>query len=266
MVKAIVGISCNYKAEEWPHHLMGDKYVRAVIEAAGCVPLLIPAVGEDLDVDALLAGLDGVLLTGGRSNVEPHHYDGPPPRDATLLDPMRDGVSLPLVRRAAELMVPIFGICRGIQEINVAFGGSLHQHLHEVDGRFDHRMERELPIIERFRPRKRIRISPGGYLAKLNGGEEAVVNSLHSQGIDRLGHGLTVEATAEDDTVEAVTVTGAETFALGVQWHPEYQPLEHPLYAAMFGAFGDAARQRAEVRLNGGADAAPVKIAGNHLS
>jgi len=249
-MKAIIGISCNYKADDVrSHHLTGDKYVRAVLEAAGAVPVLIPALGAAMDTDGLLAGLDGVLLTGGASNVEPQHYGGHPPRDESLIDGQRDQVILPLVRRAVASGVPVFGVCRGHQEINVAFGGSLHQHLHEVDGREDHRMERDRPLDERFRPRHQIRIRNGSLLRTLNGGaEEAFVNTLHGQAIDRLGDGLQVDATAQDSTIEAISVKDAAAFAIGVQWHAEWRPSDQPLHAALFKAFGEAASRRAGAR------------------
>ncbi len=249
--KPIIGISCNLKVEEhMTGHIANERYIQAIAEVADAVPILIPAIGDDMDIDALLAGLDGIMLTGGASNVEPHHYGGGEARDQNLIDKGRDAVALPLVRRAVELGVPVLGNCRGHQEINVAFGGSLHQYLHELDGYDDHRMERHLPMPERLRPRQRIEITPDGLLAALNGGAtEAMVNTLHAQGVDRLGDGLKVEAVADDGTIEALSVIGARRFALGVQWHAEWYPREHPLYQAIFEALGAAARERSQERL-----------------
>jgi putative glutamine amidotransferase len=251
LTKPVIGISCNYKTDEnFSSHMTGERYIKAVVEVADAVPVLIPAIGSDMQLEGLLNSLDGILLTGGASNVEPHHYGGGEARDQNLIDKGRDAVAIPLVRRAVEEGVPLLGNCRGHQEINVAFGGSLHQYLHELDGYEDHRMERHLPMQERLRPRQRISVTPGGVLAKLNGGKnEAMVNTLHAQGVDRLGDGLKVEAVADDGTIEAISVIGAKTFALGVQWHSEWQTRDHPLYNAIFEAFGDASRTRMAVRL-----------------
>ncbi len=250
-LKPIIGIACNFRAENgFAFHVVGDRYVRALADEAEAVPVLLPALGADTDMVSLMAGLDGVLLTGGASNVEPDHYGGHPPRDTSLVDRGRDGVALAAVRQAVATGVPLLGICRGLQEINVAFGGSLHQHLHEVPGRHDHRMERQLPMGDRLRPRQYIRLTPGGLLAEIAGGaKDAVVNTLHGQGVDRLGEGLTVEALADDGTVEALSVDGASAFALGVQWHAEYEPADHPLYRAIFQRFGAAARTRSRRRM-----------------
>ncbi|MDP6342066.1 MAG: gamma-glutamyl-gamma-aminobutyrate hydrolase family protein [Alphaproteobacteria bacterium] len=250
-IPGIVAIASNFNDDNnHQTHRVSHKYVTAVAESAGAVPVLFPAIGEQGDVETLLANIDGVLLTGGASNIEPHHYDDTPPtHDESLRDPMRDGVVLRLVRQAVDMGVPLFGICRGIQEMNVAFGGSLHQHLHEVPDRFDHRRLREKPAAEQFAPRQRITLTPGGRLQALaEGAETVMVNTLHGQGIDQLGQGLVVEAVADDGTIEAVHVAGASTFAMGVQWHAEWRVPEHDLYAALFAAFGRAVGARAAAR------------------
>ncbi len=251
--RPVVGIICSFNdIDGFPRHMLGDKYPRAVHDVCEAVPVAIPAYGDGYDIDSLLARLDGVVLTGGAANVEPHHYDGGPNRTPDLRDPRRDAVALPLARSAVAAGVPLFGICRGIQEMNVAFGGSLHQILHEVEGRFDHRRERHLPIEEQLRPRQRVALTPGALLADLSATTEQVVNSLHGQGIDRLGERLEVEAVAEDGTIEAVRVRDAETFALGVQWHNEWLVDGHPFYLALFREFGRAVRSRVKQRVNGG--------------
>ena len=255
MLRPLVGISCNRQdgdAAGYPRHVSSEKYIEAVIEAAGAMPVLLPALGDTADIDTLLHRLDGIVLTGGVSNVEPHHYDGPPSRDGTPHDPYRDGLTLRLIRAAIDARVPVLGICRGIQEMNVAFGGSLHQYLHEVPGRFDHRRERHKPLDEQLAPRHKINLTPGGQLAELLNATEVVVNSLHGQGIDRVGDGLTVEAVAEDGTVEALRLTDRGRFALGVQWHAEWQAVETPVHAAIFGAFGDAVGAFAATRSDHG--------------
>ncbi len=245
----LVGITCCRKTSgAFPVHSVGEKYVTAVADAAGALAVLVPALGARLDLVALLGRLDGILLTGSPSNIEPHHYDGGPEPADNETDPDRDETSLPLIRAAVASGVPLLGLCRGIQEVNVAFGGSLHQQLHAVEGRLDHRSDKSKPPTERYDPRHRLQLTPGGYLSELLDTTSIEVNSLHGQGIDHLAPSLAVEATAEDGTIEAVRVTTAATFALAVQWHPEYRPLANDVSTALFRAFGAAARHRAQAR------------------
>jgi putative glutamine amidotransferase len=227
-------------------HRVVDKYVMAVVDGAGGLPLLIPALGSRLEIDALLAGLDGILLTGARSNVEPHHYGGPPAPPDGHKDPARDATNLPLIRHAIAQGVPLFAICRGIQEVNVALGGTLHQEVHAVAGRLDHRSDKTVPPHERYKDAHGIALTPGSQLqALLDGATEIKVNSLHGQAIDRLADGLAVEAVAPDGTIEAVSIPGAAAFALAVQWHPESGVHDNPVSRRLFAAFGDACRARA---------------------
>jgi putative glutamine amidotransferase len=231
-------------------HRVGQKYIESVIDYAGCQPLLVPAMGEVGCFKDLIARFDGVFLTGAASNVEPHHYNGTPSRAGTLHDPGRDSTALPLARAAVEVGVPIFAVCRGIQELNVALGGSLHQNVHELPGKGEHRMNRALPSELRVQVRHPIAIQPGGLLERLMGRTgEIMVNSLHAQGIDRLADGLRVEAVSDDDIIEAVSLPAAKGFVLGVQWHPEHQvPEQWPLSKVMFDAFGEACRAHAASR------------------
>ena len=237
----LVGVtSCVKTRDEVHFHSVGEKYVDAVVAGAAAVPVLIPALG---------ARLDGLMATGSPSNVDPALYGGPPPREGNEADPARDATSLPLIRAALAQGVPLLCICRGLQELNVALGGSLHQHVHEVAGRFDHRSDKTRPLRERYGIAHPIRLTPGGALQHLfDGAERIEVNSLHGQGIDRLADGLTVEALAEDGTIEAVSVKGAAGFALAVQWHPEWAVLDNPWSRRLFAAFGAAARARAAAR------------------
>ena len=246
-MRAVVGIVCNCREIDG-HRIQatGQGYVDAVAEGAGALPLLLPALGDSCDVEAMLDRIDGLLLTGGRSNVEPRRYNGPEV-ECGPHDPARDGAAIALARGAVERGLPLLGICRGLQEINVAFGGSLHPKLHEVPGRLDHRGA-HLPLPERTAPRHKVRLTPGGLLARLLGTEEIAVNTLHGQGIDRLGDGLAVEAVCEDGTIEGFSMPGARGFALGVQWHAEIGVREIPLHAAIFEAFGAAVRAHAEKR------------------
>ena len=247
----IVGLpACMRMGEHTQFHGVGAKYVSAVAEGAGALPVLLPALGESQDVDGLLDRLDGLLFTGSPSNVEPHIYGGPVSAAGTLHDPARDANTLPLIRAAIAGGVPIFCICRGIQELNVALGGTLHQSLHEVPGKLDHRSRKDVPLDERYRPAHALSLPAGGYVRELaQGAAEVMVNSLHAQGIDRLAKGLAVEATAPDGLIEAVRVKDAAAFALGVQWHPEHRTaMLWPLSRALFAAFGRAAAERAAAR------------------
>lgn len=245
-----VGIVCDRRVlHGHPFHMAGEKYVAAVREGARAVPLLIPALDPPLAPAEILPTIDGLLFTGSPSNVAPRHYKGDAPRGNTLLDEERDAIALPLLRAAIERGVPTLCICRGFQELNVALGGTLHQHLHELDGYADHRAGKELPIEEQYGPAHDVVIRPGGMLAELAKravvGTTVKVNSLHSQGIDALAPDLRVEAEASDSTIEAVSLKGAKGFVLGVQWHPEWKHKESRLSSALFAAFGDAVRRYA---------------------
>ncbi|HUX81647.1 MAG TPA: gamma-glutamyl-gamma-aminobutyrate hydrolase family protein [Halothiobacillus sp.] len=228
-----------------PFHVAGHKYVAAVAQAAQAVPLIIPALGTDSELAVLLELADGIMLPGAISNVHPSHFDQTVLNPALPLDVARDGVTLRLIHAAVAAGVPLLGICRGFQEINVAFGGSLHQAVHDTEGLADHR-EVDSPLPEeQYAQTHPVTTVAGGQLAEITGCAEFMVNSLHGQGIDRLGAGLVAEAYAPDGLVEAVRVADAKTFALAVQWHPEWNVLNTPSYLAIFSAFGDACRVRA---------------------
>ena len=247
--RPVVGIPASYRdTDGFEIHVTGNRNIQAVANDAGATPLIIPAIGDKLDVRDTLAGLDGLLLTGGASNVEPRHYGGAPSRNGDLHDPMRDATSLPLIRGAIDLGVPVFAICRGMQELNVALGGTLHQYLHELPGRFDHRRDRTKPFEEQMGPVHSISITPGGVLEGIAGFTEASVNSLHGQGVAQQAPGTAIEALATDTTIEGLSVSGAKAFALGVQWHAEFTADGDPLSLSLFRAFGDAARGHAQRR------------------
>jgi putative glutamine amidotransferase len=237
-----IGIPCCVRSiHERPFYTVNDRYPHAVIEAAGCLPVLIPAVGPLTDVSAYLDRLEGLLITGSPSNVEPMHYDGPPSREGTVHDPDRDATTLPLIREAVRRDLPVLAICRGIQELNVALGGTLHQRIFEMPERFNHRRRKgSMTMDERYGPAHPVALSEGGALRPLAAGAaEIMVNSLHGQGIDRPAPDLLVEAVAPDGQIEAVSLPGAR-FVVGVQWHPEYKALENPFSRALFGAFAQA--------------------------
>ena len=231
-----------------PFHMVGEKYARAVLDAAGAAPLLIPSLADELGFDELLQRLDGLLFTGSPSNVEPHLYEGAPSAPGTLHDPARDATTLPLIRKAVRAGVPVFGICRGFQEMNVAFGGTLHQRLHEVPGHLDHRDDETQPLEVQYGPAHDVTLEPDGVLRALALSDTIQVNSLHNQGIDRLGAELAVEARAPDGVIEAFRVRDAQRFALAVQWHPEWKVMSNPFSRALFAAFGQASRERASVK------------------
>ena len=228
-----------------PFHMVGEKYIRAILTAADAIPLLIPSLGEELGLDELLGRLDGILFTGSPSNVEPHHYEGTSSAPGTLHDPERDATTLPLIRKAVDAGVPVLGVCRGFQEMNVVFGGTLHQKVHEVPGYNDHRDDESQPLDVQYAPAHDVTLEPGGLLRGLADDERIRVNSLHSQGVDRLGPGLIVEARAPDGLIEAFRVQRAATFAVAVQWHPEWNVMSNAFSRALFAAFGSACRARA---------------------
>jgi putative glutamine amidotransferase len=246
-IRPIVGvISDRRKLGHHAFQLQGEKYLAAIVVGSGCYPVGLPVLGPDLgdgfDLLEVLQSLDGLLLTGSPSNVEPHRYRGDASREGTLHDPERDHSAFELIPAVVRLGIPLFAVCRGFQELNVAFGGTLHQEVHNIPGYLMHREEKSAPVDRQYEPSHDVRFSPGGMLAHITGLEAASVNSLHSQGIDHLGEGLVVEATAPDGLVEAVTVANAPGFVLGVQWHPEWRVRENEVSMAIFGAFGDACR------------------------
>ena len=255
----LVGISCNIKQDNrHVGHSAGDRFVAITTDIIEGCPVLLPAAGPKMCVELLLERLDGLILTGGVSNIEPHHYGQAPRYDDTVRDPGRDHLVLPLICAAVDRGMPVFGICRGIQEMNVAFGGTLHQYLHEVPGREDHRRRRELPMAEAMDAKHRLTLTPGGVLAGMVGAESMRANSLHGQGLDELGERVRVEAVSEDGTIEAISIAGAPSFALGVQWHAEWRVDAFQLHRTMFRHFAAAVHAHARRRV---APPVPQRIA-----
>lgn len=246
--KPLIGIPADRRIlGPHPFHCVGEKYIAAVADAAEAIPVLIPALGA-ADLDETLDRLDGILLTGSPSNVEPSRYAGPASDPDTLYDPHRDDTTLPLIPRAIDAGLPLFAVCRGFQEMNVAFGGTLWPKVQDVPGMTDHREDKEQPLEQQYAPAHEVELVPGGYLSGLAGTGTVMVNSLHAQGVRQLGRDLEVEARARDGLVEAFRVRSARGFALAVQWHPEWQVMKNPFSRAMFAAFGDAARTRVNAR------------------
>jgi putative glutamine amidotransferase len=249
--RPVIGIPADRRmVGPHPFHMVGEKYAAAVMQAAGGLPLLIPVLPDPLAQRDILDTLDGLLFPGSPSNVEPHHYEEGPSRPGTLHDPERDATTLPLVRAALADGVPLLGVCRGFQEINVALGGSLWQHVEEAPGMLDHREDKSQPLEAQYGPAHEVMLEPGGLLRRLAGGADRVaVNSLHGQGVKRLAPGLRVEARAPDGLIEAFVPEAATGFALAVQWHPEWKVMDNDFSRALFAAFGDAARERAARRV-----------------
>lgn len=245
----VVGVSACFSCrDEHPAHAVDDKYVRVVSEAARALPLVIPALAGGIAPEQWLAELDGLLLTGSPSNVSPAYFQcSSEPQGPHDLE--RDQTTLPLVKAAVAAGVPVLGICRGFQEINVAYGGSLHQRVHQLSGMLDHRERETDPVEVQYGLAHRVWLEPGGVLQALDLPPHFEVNSLHGQGVERLGYGLRVEARAADGLVEALSVEHAQSFALGVQWHPEWHTLDYRPYRLIVEAFATACRRRQEQRL-----------------
>jgi putative glutamine amidotransferase len=229
-------------------HGSGERYIRAVAEGAGAVPMVIPALADFYDFGELADRLDGLMLTGGRANVEPHHYGGQPFPDDEVRDPPRDHTVLPLIRECLARGVPVFGSCRGIQEINVAMGGTLHYRCHLVPGFNDHRMPREGDMEHKFGPRHPVVMAKEGYFHGLIGRREIMVNSLHGQCVDEVAPGFEVECVSPDGVIEGIRYVEKDLFCVGVQWHAEWRFDENALSHALWCEFGDAARERARRR------------------
>jgi putative glutamine amidotransferase len=247
MRQAVIGVPCDIKMiGQLPFHAVGEKYLAAAAGAAGVQPVLIPALAGNDTVETLLDMVDGVLLPGSPSNIEPHHYGAEPSRPGTKHDPARDAITLSLIPRLIESGIPVLGICRGFQEMNVALGGELYQHVHEQSGFQDHREPEVDDLNVQYGPAHQVHFPQGGLVHQWLGLLKGQVNSLHGQGVKRLADCLQPEAVADDGLVEAFSVKGAKNFAFAVQWHPEWKYGSNPVSLAIFKAFGDACRVRRE--------------------
>ena len=250
--RPVVGVIGNaYRIENrFTTQMVGERNLRALAEVVGALPLMFAGSADITDVGALLDVVDGIVLTGARANVHPSRFNTEPHKKHEPYDIHRDEVALALSEACVARGVPLFGICRGLQEMNVAFGGSLHPEIREIPGRMNHRMPRlengdihpDPKVI--FADRHEVTLVPGGAFATILGCETIKVNSLHGQGILEPGKRVVVEGVAEDGTIEAIRIDGAAGFALGVQWHAEYDPQKNPINRKIFEAFGDALVQR----------------------
>ena len=248
MSKPLVGVigSAHLVEDRFAVQLVGERNLRAVSDVAGALPLMFAGAPDITDIGALLDTVDGILLTGGRANVHPTHFGAEPHPRHEPYDESRDALALELTKACVSRAVPIFGVCRGIQEMNVAFGGSLHPEISELPGRMNHRGPRldtgewhpDQNVV--FADRHDVDLVPGGMFAQLLGRETIRVNSLHGQGISKPGDRIIIEGVAEDGTVEAIRVADAPGFAIGVQWHAEYDPQSNPVNRTLFQDFGKA--------------------------
>lgn len=229
-------------------HMTPSTYLEAVVYGAGAMPVILPALAGALDLDSILDRVDGVLLSGSRSNVHPSLYGEEPTTAHEPYDPARDATTLPLIRRAIERAIPLFAICRGYQELNVALGGTLHTEIQTFEGRMDHRSPEAPTSDQRYAIRHKVQIVRQGCIGKVLQADDIDVNSLHRQGLADLAPNLQIEATAPDGTIEAVSVTDSAAFAVGVQWHPEYWVRSDHPSSRLFAAFGDAVRAHAAAR------------------
>ncbi len=243
--KPLVLIPCDNRMHgDVPMQVLYQRYSDAVRDQSGCLPIPLLCTGKE-DIDAYLAIADGIMLTGSPSNVHPSNFGHDVHNPELPLDPERDSITLPIIRRAVAMNLPMLAICRGIQEMNVALGGTLHQAIQELPGRDDHRGAKGKPDStspERYADAHPIELEKGGCLSALFGAQTVTVNSVHGQGIDQLAPTLHAEAHAPDGQIEAVSVINHSGFAVGVQWHPEWRAGENEISRKLFGAFGDACR------------------------
>ncbi|AQS42111.1 MAG: Glutamine amidotransferase, class I [Candidatus Tokpelaia hoelldobleri] len=237
----LIAIPANsFPYEDHIRHGVQAQYLAAALDVAGVTPLLVPALGEKLDIAAILDSVDGILITGARSNVHPAHYGEAETAAHAPFDPGRDATTLPLIRMALARGIPLLAICRGMQELNVALGGTLLSHVQELPGRDDHRAPENALPDERYTLRQKVSVRKNSRLAAIVGAGDILVNSVHEQAIGELAPAVTVEATAPDGTIEAISVRDAKDFALGLQWHPEYWATSDKPSNAIFKSFGAA--------------------------
>lgn len=242
--RPVIGIIGNSYVinDDYPVHAGGRMNSEAVACVSGGLPLLVPSDPRFVSVEELLEACDGFLLTGGRPNVHPEEYGETPTEAHGAFDRARDAITLPLVRACLERGQPILGICRGFQEVNVALGGTLHPEIRDLPGRDNHRMPPDGTLEEKFALRHTVRFTKDGVFHRLMGAQEVLTNTLHGQGAVKPGCDIVIDGYAPDGTPEALYVQGARGFALGVQWHPEYNAANDPVSRPLFTAFGDAAR------------------------
>jgi len=240
--RPIIGITCcSNKLGIHAFQMVADKYITAAVAGSDIIPVLIPSLGDSML--ELLPSLDGLYLTGSYSNMEPHHFGGEDLGIDMPRDPKRDHTNLALLKKALEMKMPVLGVCRGFQEMNVALGGTLHQQVFNVEGMIEHRESKDHTIDQQYATSHGVNLSPDGLLATMMNGElSQQINSLHGQGVDQLAAALKCEAAAPDGLVEAFSLADNSSYYLGLQWHPEWQIEHHPFYKTIFQSFGQACR------------------------
>lgn len=249
MPKPIIAIPADIRVFDgttW--HAAQNQYVGAALKVADVMSFIIPAFEQGNDPQAILDRVDGLLVSGSATNVHPSLYGAEARESDGPFDPARDATTLPLIRAALERGIPMLAICRGIQELNVALGGTLASEIHEQEGVWDHRKPAHPDRDVMFSIRQGVTVKEGSCIARVVGAGEIMVNSLHRQAISKAAPRLQVEAVAEDGTIEAVSVIDAKGFAVGVQWHPEYWAETDKPSRALFQAFGDAVRDYAATK------------------
>jgi putative glutamine amidotransferase len=248
MGRPVIGIIGNSYLlnDQYAVHAGGKMNSQAISEVSGCMPLLVPSDPSLVSIPELMACCDGFLLTGGRPNVHPQEYGEDETPAHGEFDRARDAIALELTRACVAVGQPVFGICRGFQEVNVAMGGTLYPEIRDLPGRMNHRMPPDGTIEEKFELRHEVRFTPGGVFHRVMGAEVVRTNTLHGQGIKMAGPRIVVDGFAEDGTPEAIYVEGAPGFTLAVQWHPEYEAAKDPVSRPLFEAFGAAAKEWAE--------------------
>ncbi len=244
MVRPIVGVigNCYMISDRFQAHASSFFSSEAVSRVADCLPVIVPCDPELVEIEELMARFDGFLFTGGRTNVHSEEYGHEPTEAHGEFDRARDRITLPLIRALTERGQPYLGVCRGFQEVNVAFGGTLHPEIRDIPGRMNHRMPPDGKLEEIFELRQRVTFTLGGVFHRLFGAREVVTNTLHGQGILDPGDRIVIEGLADDSTPEALYVKDAPGFTLSVQWHPEFNAHEDPVSGKLFNAFGDAVR------------------------
>jgi len=241
----VVGVpTCRHKIGDLDYDCTQHKYLAALYKSANVLPLQIPLFGDRVEIDTILENVDGILLTGSHSNIHPRYYGNTDQEPDFKIDVVRDDTILRLIRPAIDQGIPLFAICRGFQELNVAYGGTLYTRL-DLEGLFnEHREDKSLELGQRYDPVHSVNLMPGGRLHKMLNTESINVNSLHGQGIKNLADNLIVEGCAEDGLIEAVSVDGSTNFAIGVQWHPEWKSTENPVSTILFSEFGKACHKQ----------------------
>lgn len=250
MPKPVVAIPADIREIEgnvW--QATPNQYVRAAVKGAGVIPFLVPALESGHDFDEILDRVDGLLVSGSRTNVHPSYWGSEATEADGPFDLARDATALPLIKRALERGIPLLAICRGLQELNVALGGTLANEIQEIPGNWDHRKPNTTDLDEAYGIRQEVIVKEGSCLASVIGAGTVRVNSLHRQAISKNAPQLAIEALAEDGTIEAVSVIGSKAFAVGVQWHPEYWVGSDEPSNKLFAAFGEAVRAYADSKM-----------------